>query len=574
MMLTSKEFPKDMGSLPIDFTNTKKCLVSGLFSETAEVHGKKRRFYTYIAPNLTYNQPCLIIASPDDVPTAEFIENGFWQNFAEKHQVFLHILEPDGLWNLDGTDADYMNQVYIQVQSRKYYVTMQDNLYAFGIGKGATIAQQAVMKMTSEWSGLATFGDLEEETLLNASVTQEANSNMGKVELSISAEKAQIPVWMAWQENIGHNAQACEYWKKQNDTTNEVFSNADADEIYFPSAICKKSTVNEEKISQVRVTNHYSGILTEEFFEAVWSYIGKARRHRCFGSKALRNFKKPEDYGAKLHTMELDGFTRLWYEYVPDHIKTAKKPVPLVINMHGRGGNAESFMDMSGMNCVAEERDFIVLFPEASVYQQRPEGIRNVLLWNGSYMDKQIDDVAFILEMIRDVKKRYAIDEERIYACGQSSGGMMTSELALRAPNVFTAVSPWSAIKDPDHEVPLPESINPQVPYLFLFGENDWLCVNKENGRLEYKVTNDIAAFLENLMDIYGLDHTPRCYQCGEIRYYVYLNQKGTPMLTVGTIRNMSHANYPRESWIAYDEFFSKFSKKPDGTLLYMGREA
>ena len=57
MMLTSKEFPKDMGSLPIDFTNTKKCLVSGLFSETAEVHGKKRRFYTYIAPNLTYNQP-------------------------------------------------------------------------------------------------------------------------------------------------------------------------------------------------------------------------------------------------------------------------------------------------------------------------------------------------------------------------------------------------------------------------------------------------------------------------------------------------------------------------------------
>ena len=144
--------------------------------------------------------------------------------------------------------------------------------------------------------------------------------------------------------------------------------------------------------------------------------------------------------------MELDGFTRLWYEYVPDHIKTAKKPVPLVINMHGRGGNAESFMDMSGMNCVAEERDFIVLFPEASVYQQRPEGIRNVLLWNGSYMDKQIDDVAFILEMIRDVKKRYAIDDERIYACGQSSGGMMTSELALRAPNVFAAVSPWSAI--------------------------------------------------------------------------------------------------------------------------------
>lgn len=573
-MMKINEFPNDMSSLPIDFSNMKKCLLSGLFRECVEVHGEKRNFYTYLTPGLTYNQPCLIIAPSDDVSVLEFMENGFWEKFAKKEKVFLHILEPNGTWKLDGTDADYMNQVYIQVQSRKYYVTMQDNIYAFGIGKGATIAQQAAMKMTSEWSGLATFGDLEKEALLNAYVTQESNGTMGKVELSINAEKAQLPVWMAWSANTGVNSEACNYWKKQNDTVNEAFSNADANEIYFPSVICKKSTINEEKISQVRVTNDYSGHLTEEFFKTVWAYIGKARRHRCFGSKALRNLKKPEDYGAELHTMEIDGFTRLWYEYVPEQVKAAKKPVPLVINMHGRGGSAESFMDLSGMNSVAEERDFIVLFPEAGVSQQRPEGIRNVLLWNGSYMDKKIDDVKFILEMIRDVKKRYAIDEERIYACGQSSGGMMTSELALRAPGVFAAVSPWSAIKDPDHEVPLPENIEPQVPYLFLLGEHDWLCVDKENGQLEYKVTKDIAAFLENLMTIYQLDKVPKRYQCGEISYYVYLNQKKVPMLTVGTVRDMSHANYPRESWIAYDEFFAKFSKKSDGTLLYMGEEA
>lgn len=573
-MLNIKEFPQDMSSFSIDSSNMKKCLVSGLFRETVKVHDKERVFYTYITPGLTYNQPCLIIAPSDNVQIQEFIENGFWEKFAEKEKVFLHILEPDGLWNLDGTDADYMNQVYVKVQSRSYYVTIQDNIYAFGMGKGATIAQQAAMKMTSEWSGLATFGDLEKEALLNTAITQKASGNMGKVELSISAEKAQLPVWMAWSSNTGVNAEVCGYWKKQNDAANEVFSNADADEIYFPTTICKKSTINEEKISQVRITNQYSGILTEAFFETVWAYSKKARRHRCFGSKALRNFKKPEDYGATLHTMEIGGFTRLWYEYVPDHVKMAGKPVPLIVNMHGRGGNAESFMDMSQMNCVAEERDFIVLFPEASVHQQRPDGIRNVLLWNGSYMDERIDDVEFILAMIRDVKKRYPVDEERIYACGQSSGGMMTSELALRAPDVFAAVSPWSAIKDPDHDVPLPENINPQVPYLFLFGENDWLCVDKENGKLEYHVTKDIAAFLENLMAIYGLDHHPRCYQCGEIHYYVYLNKKGTPMLTVGTVKNMSHANYPKESWIAYDEFFAKFSKKADGTLLYMGKEA
>lgn len=44
-------------------------------------------------------------------------------------------------------------------------------------------------------------------------------------------------------------------------------------------------------------------------------------------------------------------------------------------------------------------------------------------------------------------------------------------------------------------------------------------------------------------------------------------------MLVVGTVKDMTHANYPRESWIAYDEFLCKFSKSADGTLYYMGEE-
>lgn len=572
-MIEVKNFPENMGEIDIDPSNTKRCLVSGLFKEETEVRGRKRVFYTYLAPDLEYNSPCLVIAPPDGENIEEFIEKGFWKKFAQREKVFLHFLLPEAKWNYDGSDADYMNKVYIQIQARKYYVTMQDNIYAFGIGTGATIAQQAVMKMTSEWSGMATFGDMHSSAMLNAEAVQESE-NMGKVELSVSAAKAQLPVWMFWTENAGENEKICRYWKIQNETTDEKFSNETADEIYFPVTICKNSSINEEKISQVRVTNGYPGEVTEELFIKVWDFIKKARRHRCYGNKALRYFKDPEEYGAKLRTMELQGYTRLWYEYVPKRVAKSSRPVPLVVNMHGRGGNAGSFMDLSQMNCVAEDRDFIVLFPEASVYQQRPDGVRNVLLWNGTYKGEHIDDVAFILAMIDDVKKRYPIDSSRIYACGQSSGGMMSSELALKAPEVFAAVAPWSAIKDPDHMVPLPEKIDPAVPYLFLFGENDWLCVDKENGKMEFQVTEDIADFLQNLIHIYKLEEQPGVYQCGEITYYVYRNKKQTPMLTVGTVRDMSHANYPWESWITYDGFLSRFSKSSDGTLFYMGKEA
>ena len=572
-MLEIKQFPADMSALEVDRSDAKRCLISGLFEETVEATGRKRRFYTYIAPGLCSNQPCLVVAPPEEVPVLDFLENSFWLKFAEENRIFLHILEPEqGKYRLDGTDSAYMNRVYVEIQSRKFYVTMQDNIYAVGIGSGAAVAQQAAMEMASEWSGLATFGEMVPEVLQSSSRVH-AGENTGKTELVVSGTKAQLPVWMCWREAIGDNQAVRDYWKGQNDADDEIFSNRWADEIYFPSRVCKKSQINEEKIAQVRVTNRYTGKLTEEFFHAVWDFIRLARRHRSFSKKALRWYEDPAAYGAELHTMDVDGFTRRWYEYVPEGVRNRQTPVPLVVCMHGRGGSAESFLDLSGMNRVAEERDFIVLFPEASVYQQRPGGLRNVLLWNGSYQGKPIDDVPFILRMIEDVKNRYAIDSGRVYACGQSSGGMMTSTLAIQAPEVFAAVAPWSAIRNPDFDGPPPEKIDPVVPYMFLFGEHDWLCVNREKGELEYHVAPDIAAFLRNLMRIYQLDETPCLYTCGEICYYGYRNAKQVPLLIVGTVKEMSHANYPRESWITYDEFFSKFSRHTDGTLLYMGEE-
>ena len=571
-MLEVKRFPKDMSVFEVNRADAKQCFLSGLFEETVKLDSGAWSFYTYLKPGLHYNQPCLVVAPPASASVLTWLEESCLLSLAEDHDLFLHVLIPEnGAWDLGGADADYMNKVYMQIQSRQAYVTMQDNIYALGLGEGAVIAQQAVMKMSSEWSGLASFGELNDKALLNAEVLHGSEST-GKTELSINAAKVQVPVWMGWQENTGDNAAVCAYWKKQNDAAPERFSNAFADEIYFPSTVCKSSQLNEEKISQVRVTNGFAGKLGRELADAVWGFLSKACRHRGYGHKMLRNRIDPEAYGFEMHTMEHQGFTRLWYEYVPASVRASGRKAPMVLCMHGRGGTADSFLSLSGMSRVAEERDFIAVFPEAGVYQQRPGGVRNTLLWNGEYEGKRIDDVSFLLKVVEDVKARYAIDERRVYACGQSSGGMMTSALAEKAPQVFAAVSPWSALVDPDHELVLPEKMEPQVPYLFLFGDRDWLVVDREHGEMAFGVTAPIAAYLRNLIRLYGLDEEPLQYTCGEISYFVFLNRNRVPMLTVGRVSGMTHANYPRESWIAYDEFLSKFSKTEDGKLLYMGK--
>ena len=92
-MLQVKDFPQTMAHMEIDRSDMKKCLVSGLFREQVEWGGRTRTFYTYLAPGLTYDRNCLIVAPPDDVPVLEFIENGFWREFADQEQIFLHFLD-------------------------------------------------------------------------------------------------------------------------------------------------------------------------------------------------------------------------------------------------------------------------------------------------------------------------------------------------------------------------------------------------------------------------------------------------------------------------------------------------
>ena len=118
-MLEIKKFPEDMSTIEVDRGEANRCLVSGLFEESVDVGGKSRRFYTYIAPGLCSCQPCLVLAPPEGAPVPEYLEESFWLDFAQEHQIFLHVLEPEnGRYN--GSDPEYMNRVYVGIQSQKH----------------------------------------------------------------------------------------------------------------------------------------------------------------------------------------------------------------------------------------------------------------------------------------------------------------------------------------------------------------------------------------------------------------------------------------------------------------------
>jgi len=589
-----KQFPKDMSALPVDRKHLRRCLVSGWFEETVECGGRQRRFCTYLAPGLEYSRPSLIIAPPDGPDTEAWIDAGCWESFAADAQVFLHFLLPDGTYGPAGADAEYLEKVRQETHSRTHYVEIPDNLYLLGFGRGAAVVQQVTSEYTEDYSGITLFP--ADDVCLDR-------------QACAGGRRPQLPVWIfAGEENPARQTLAA-FWKHWNGAEELCFSESwkkdpgrtgiRAEEIWVPSAAERKSRTNEEPLGEVRVSG-FSGaavsgeamsdsfaVPSREVLDELWSFLGRAARHRNPGAKALRTVQDPEKYGLERREMEVDGYSRIWYEYVPSAVRESGAKaeargcggtvpenvaaVPLVVCMHPRGGSAETFISLTNMNQVAEERGFIVVFPEAGVYQQKPGGLNNVALWEGMLDGRRFDDVKFIRAVVEDVCGREPVDRARIYACGQSSGGMMTCSLAVHTPELFTAAAPWSGTGNIGLGVAAPEQISPKIPFFFMMGERDVLCSDPEHGIFEFRASAGAAAFLGGVMKAYGLEgRRPGIYCSGEIRFFVYSDERGIPWLTVGVVRNMPHGNYPRQSWLTYDEFLCKWTRK-DGILYYMG---
>lgn len=116
--------------------------------------------------------------------------------------------------------------------------------------------------------------------------------------------------------------------------------------------------------------------------------------------------------------------------------------IPLVLVLHGGGGNAENAERTTGFSDKARREGFIVVYPEGtSRFRQK------LLTWNAGHccgyaMEHQVDDVGFIRALIGRLVKEYPVDPKRIYVTGMSNGGMMAHRLGRELPEQIAAIAP------------------------------------------------------------------------------------------------------------------------------------
>lgn len=117
------------------------------------------------------------------------------------------------------------------------------------------------------------------------------------------------------------------------------------------------------------------------------------------------------------------GQTRTFYAHVPSGLQNP----PLVISMHGMGGNGSQQRQMSRFDQLANRENFVVVYPD---------GINSQWDISGS------TDVNFLLALIDTMHARHGIDRNRVYATGFSMGGMMSYKLACSAADKIAAIGP------------------------------------------------------------------------------------------------------------------------------------
>jgi polyhydroxybutyrate depolymerase len=158
-------------------------------------------------------------------------------------------------------------------------------------------------------------------------------------------------------------------------------------------------------------------------------------------------------------TLSHGGRDRRYRLHVPPHAADAP-PVPLLLVLHGGGGNGEQVLESTGLADIGTRAGFAVAFPDGTGLLRG-----RLLTWNSGGIqvhaaEHDVDDVGFLRAVVLDAQQRAAIDPARVFAAGHSNGGMMCHRLAREAADVFAGIAVVAgAMNFTETESPLPIAV-------------------------------------------------------------------------------------------------------------------
>ena len=154
---------------------------------------------------------------------------------------------------------------------------------------------------------------------------------------------------------------------------------------------------------------------------------GKVKARAAVPATSRSQVKTPRGATFKAGQHETAFGTRSYNLYVPTAAKTALAPLPLLVMLHGCGQSSKDFARGTGMNTLAEEFGFLVLYPDQA------RDAHHYRCWNWYRRGDQkrgAGEPALLADMTRMVIADWNADPARVYVAGLSAGAAAALILA------------------------------------------------------------------------------------------------------------------------------------------------
>ena len=164
--------------------------------------------------------------------------------------------------------------------------------------------------------------------------------------------------------------------------------------------------------------------------------------------------------------LNVNGKNRTYLLYVPNNVKDN---APLVISLHGAGGQVSTTSHDPDFNSIADKDGFIVAYPQG--LQTTFPGLGGMQAPGWTSTGEENFDTDFLKAVVEDIASKYTLDRQRLYCCGFSNGGMMTYVMANTCSHIFAAFAAISGY--PINEFHLHHCSWRPVPFLHIHGKAD-----------------------------------------------------------------------------------------------------
>lgn len=195
-------------------------------------------------------------------------------------------------------------------------------------------------------------------------------------------------------------------------------------------------------------------------------------------------------------TIDVDGLQRTYVVHVPPGYD-GRRALPVVYLFHGLGSNAAQVLTYSGFPTVADERDFIVVAPQAL----EPRREWDVM----ATADQPRSDAAFWLQLSERLGDEWCVDADRQYAAGMSNGSAVVFAMACRGGYPFRAYGGVSATFYDEAAC----GDAPPASFIYFHGTGDQV-VPYQGGSTPIFPVRAVQAVLADWADHDGCDRGPR----------------------------------------------------------------